>query len=57
MNATKRLPAALTLAAALLLIFYTDWAKALLSSIALAGLLVVGVVGWLVAKEFQKSDT
>lgn len=57
MNAMKHLPAALTLAAALLFVFYTDWANALLSCIALAGLVVVGVVGWLVAKAFQKSDT
>jgi len=53
----KRLPAAFTLAAALLFVFYTDWANALLSCIALAGLVVVGVVAWLVVKEFQKSDT
>ena len=54
----KHLPAAITLAAALLFVFYTDWANALLSCIALAGLVVVGVVGWLVAKAFtQKSDT
>ena len=57
MNAMKHLPAALTLPAALLFVFYTDWANALLSCIALAGLVVVGVVGWLVAKAFQKSDT
>ena len=54
----KHLPAAITLAAALLFVFYTDWANALLSCIALAGLVVVGVVAWLVAKAFtQKSDT
>ena len=58
MNTMKHLPAAITLAAALLFVFYTDWANALLSCIALAGLVVVGVVGWLVAKAFtQKSDT
>ncbi len=52
----KHLPAALA-AAALLFVFYTDWAKALLSSIALAFVVAVGAVAWLVAKEFQKSDT
>ena len=45
MNTMKHLPAAITLAAALLFVFYTDWANALLSCIALAGLVVVGVVG------------
>lgn len=54
----KHLPTALTiLAAALVFVFYTDWANALLSCIALAGLVVVGVVVWLVVKAFQKSDT
>ena len=50
----KHLPAAITLAAfALLFVFYTDWAKALMSSIALAFLVAVG----LVRLRNQKSDT
>ena len=57
MNATKRLPAALALAAAaLLLIFYTDWAKALLSTIALAFIVAVGLAAWLLVRVLAKKS-
>lgn len=53
----KHLPTALTLAAALLFVFYTDWAKALLSSIALAFLVAVGAVSVALFRALKKSDT
>ena len=45
-------------AAALLFVFYTDWAKALLSVIVLACLAIIGAVAVAVFRAFtQKSDT
>lgn len=55
MNAMKHLPAALTLAFALLFVFYTDWAKALLSSIALAFIVAVGLVAVVLVRLAKKS--
>lgn len=53
----KRLPAALALAAAaLLLIFYTDWAKALLSTISLAFIVAVGLAAWLLVRVLAKKS-
>jgi len=55
MNATKRLLPALA-AAALLFVFYTDWAKALLSTIALAFIVAVGLAAWLLVRVLAKKS-